>query len=78
MENRLGFHFFPFDFYLNYRIPNILFHVTYILWNFAQAIPWNSAEVKTNSKKIPTSAEFQKSASIDTQLQTENGTNGKS
>jgi hypothetical protein len=37
----------------------------------------NFAEVKTNSEKIPTTVEFQKSTSVDTLLQTKNGTNGK-
>jgi hypothetical protein len=38
---------------------------------------WNSAKSKSNSEKNPTSAKLQKSPSVDTLRQTENGTNGK-
>ncbi len=38
--------------------------------NFANGIPWNSAEVKINSETILTSAQFQKSSSVDILLQT--------
>jgi hypothetical protein len=38
-----------------------------IPWNFENRIPCKSAEVRTNGeKKMPTSAEFQKSTFIDT------------
>ncbi len=53
--------------------------------SFTRAIPQysaesctrNSAELRTNSEKIPTSAEFQKSTSVETLLQRENRTNEK-
>jgi hypothetical protein len=38
--------------------------------NFVLGFSWNSADVNTTSDKIPTSAEFQKSTSVDTLLAT--------